>query len=416
MIKQALSLLLLISSSAASAIATTKLTTHQPSSTTLQLAFASQQLDTTQHIFNQLVATPRTPPPASISFLIADLKLDDLGRTKILEFGQGTRSYFKGYDQLYTTGHIWQQLWQHLATYKLPIWHIGDLKKSAAEADQIALETARACGVTQYSSLSILEKTEAFKHALATARATNSSAGIVVLHHHVTTAAALNLFRQTYPSVMIMDDVSHFFVNSKFMTNLLFEQDEQLHNLRPHCKTYSKKLSAQLLQTLHTDFAAYQQLVIKPLDAANGWGVIITNHALIEAELHTIMHNKESLIHCKDETYRYWLSDRNAHFIIEAFAPSKTIVTHNKPYDPTMRQIFIVEQRGDAIKITFLGSYWKLPARSLTARGSVTQLHKSNVAPNRPSSAPVSEEDDAAARSALTAAMPRLYQKMMRGR
>ncbi|MBM3887240.1 ankyrin repeat domain-containing protein, partial [Candidatus Dependentiae bacterium] len=103
----------------------------------------------------------------TISFFITDLKFDNKGNIKILEFGEGTRSYFKGHDQLYPKGLIWQRFWKYLGEKNLPVWHIGNLITAAKEADEISIATCKAYGGTLHTSLHILEKEPAFKRVIA---------------------------------------------------------------------------------------------------------------------------------------------------------------------------------------------------------------------------------------------------------
>lgn len=384
---------------------------------TLDLALKAEKMTTVSALFRNITTTPNfdlTTCRPSISFLITDLKFDKNGNVTILEFGEGTRSYFKGHDLLYPKGLVWQNLWQYLGNKNLPMWHIGNLVTAGKESADIAIASLKSCGGSLHTSLHILEKEPAFKRLITAARKANHSpAGIVVLHHHTTNAVMLNYFKTTYPEIIIVNEASRRFVNSKFMTNLLFEDDKELAHFRPQCKTYEKKFTKNLADEIRADFAQHKKLVIKPIDSANGWGVIITDHKNLGHELQTILKNHAELENSFDSSYTYWLNDTNKHFIVEAFAPSKTITHEGRNFDATMRQVFIVESSSSAIATKFIASYWKLPALSLSEKGTATQRHKSNIKAGRKPSAKVSAQDDAIVQQTLRNIMPLLYKKML---
>lgn len=385
--------------------------------TTLQLAVDMEKLDLASQIFKAIMKSSSfdlNSYKPSISFMITDLKFDKNGNLAILEFGEGTLSYFKGHDALYPKGSIWKKFWNYIASKNLPQWHIGNLVAAKRESDEIGLKEFKALGGYLHSSLHILEKEASFKHVIKSAREKNlSPAGIITLHHHTTNPAMLNYFKKTYPEIIIVNEVIRSFASNKFMTNLLFEDDPELSSFRPLCKTYPKKFSKELITKITTDFTHQDSLVIKPLNSANGWGVIITDKKNLSRELKTIFKKTSYLENSLDPSYTYWLTDPNHHFMIESFAHSKPIRVVGKKYDATMRQAFIVESNAEGIFTTFLGSYWKLPALSLQEAGSQTERHKSNVKSGRKPSELVDESDDRAVQKILHSILPQLYKKMM---
>lgn len=384
----------------------------------LQMAFTSGKLSAAEKIFattmarrEQLDLSQKKP---SIAMIISDLKFSDDGKITILELGEGPLSYFKGHDALYPKGQIWDNFWHYLAHKNLPMWQVGNLAAAQRETVEAGLLTFKKLGGELSPSLHNLEKLPSFKKIITHARERNTSpAGIVLLRHHNTNQAMLNYFKTTYPEIIVIDEISRPFVNSKFMTNLLFKNDPDLSMFRPMCKTYHKEFSKQLIKSIEQDFGTTGDVVIKPLDAANGWGVIITPMTQLKRELRKIFFDKEFLEGSMDSTYSYWLTDRNDHFIVENFVPSKPIMVSNRRYDATMRQVFVVESNQNGIHTTFIGSYWKLPAVSLDHAGSSTEKHKSNVKASRKPSAEVSEEDNLIVRNTLSYIIPRIYAKML---
>ena len=399
-------------------------------STPLHNAFSLGRLEIAKKIFASIMATPAVDPAKerpSITMLIADIKLGPNGEVTILELGEGPMSYFKGHDALYPKGTVWQRFWEYLSSKKVPIWYVGNLSTVGREDAEISLKGLKSLGGALYPSLHILEKDPTFKKAIERARDGGRSrvlssvtpdsirGGIVLLRHHTTNQAMLNYFKTTYPEIIIVDEVTRSFVNSKFMTNLLFEGDDQLGKFRPLCKTYKKGCTPHLVKTIHNDFAQNNLVVIKPLDSSNGWGVIIAQRHHLARELEKVFGSDNSFLKktC-DASYSYWLTDPNNQFIVEAYAPSKIVTVDKKNYDATMRQVFVIENGPNGITTTFLASYWKLPAVGINGAGTATERHKSNVKSGTKPSAIVAAQDDEVVREALRFIAPRIYMKMMR--
>lgn len=382
--------------------------------TPLQLADHLHRVEIAHAIFNAITCQQNQDFTPSLSMLIADLKFDVNGQVSILELGEGPLSYFKGHDALYPQGLIWQRFWQHLANKKLPMWYVGDITRAKRETEIISTPTFKELGGKFCKSLHELEANKAFKNIIDHARKNAlPQAGFILLRHHTTNTAMRNYFKKTYPEMTLINDPARQFVSSKFMTNLLFTNDSYLQNFRPECHVYKKDYSPELVARVHADFIQQDLMVIKPLNAANGWGVIIASHETLDQELQTILQNKKFLKESDDPTYSYWHSDKNKHLIIEAFVQSKPICVNNKEYDATMRQVFVIESNTSGIDINFIGSYWKLPASTINGKGSLTELHKSNVKSGNKPSAIIAPEDDAAVQEALRDALPKIYAKML---
>lgn len=437
-------------------------------STPLHNAFHLGRLDLATTIFHAIIATKKnyaTQFKPSIAMLIADLKLGPDGAVTILELGEGSLSYFKGHDALYPKGLVWQRFWEYLANKNLPVWYVGNLSTAGREAAEISLPGLKNNGIVMYPSLHILEKDPTFKKTVAHAqnqaplklsssrrpngllrmsdiekkdeylitnstfpahpeeqpklhlegheRNENTPTGIVLLRHHTTNQAMLNYFKTTYPTIIVVNEVTRSFVNSKFMTNLLFENDDQLSCFRPQYKTYAKGYTTELVKTIQNDFAHHERVVIKPLDASNGWGVIITPLRHVARELEKIFGNTTPLKKMDDVSYSYWPHDTNRHFIVESFAQSKIIAVNKKKFDATMRQVFVIENGPAGISTTFLASYWKLPALGINEAGTTTERHKSNVKASSKPSTIVAPEDNAVVQEALRFIAPRIYTRMM---
>ena len=176
--------------------------------------------------------------PVDISFLIADMKYDQ-GSLKICELGEGTRSYFKGHEQLYGLGKIWENLWAHLRKFELPIWFIGT-KPTTQTAREIALTTLTNSGGACVANLYELYQDPLFQEVktlpLNNIHSIKDYRGIIVFRQQKEPRSAITQFKRKNPGFLILDSASTPFVNNKNVTNQLFV-DDALQPFKPRWKT-----------------------------------------------------------------------------------------------------------------------------------------------------------------------------------
>lgn len=352
-----------------------------------------------------------------ISCFIADMKYDG-ENLKILEFGEITRSYFKGHDSLYGKGKIWKNLWQELSSYNLPTWYISRTNLSNLEKRIVSFDSYIALDGQIYQSLDILKKSTLFNKLIKkefdpNEPAINKHNGILIFHHTNMTRPACNKFQHDYPGFIILNKAVEPFVGNKLKTSQLFD-DNYLKQFKPLWKIYQKKYTPNLAQQIIHDFNC-DTLVIKPLDSANGWGVIIVNKQDLDDTLKLILlSNKTDLKSLHDSSYSHWANDPNRAFLVESYEKSKPITVLDKQYDATMRMVFVLTNNNNQINLKFLGGYWKLPRLSLSEEGSLTEMHKSKIDPKRKiTSAKISPEDTAAVEKILQDVLPKVYKKML---
>lgn len=363
-----------------------------------------------------VAAVPEKQFSSDISFGIVDLKFDG-ENVKICELGEGPRSMFKGFDSLYRRGELWRRLWHFLSCLQLTPWLVvygftNDMRLENALADYEALGG----GYTQH--LDSLAKNENFntclQHANTSGYFTNYKA-VLIMRNNCYRDRSLFIFKKTYPSALPLCEALGPFANSKLLMNSLFEQDEPLYKYRPGClvldKKYTKRLSKRIVDTLQADC-----YVIKPVNSSKGNGVIVVKKRELFQLLRKVLKNPEKLPDHDDPTYGYWLRDRNKSFLVEEYAPSKLITVNGKKYDATMRVAFILFNDAGRIGITFLGSYWKLPAKSVSEGGSLTERHKSSIKPDHIGAAKVDLEDYEKVKMVLRKVLPSIYIKMLQVR
>lgn len=369
-------------------------------------------------VFISSYCIAQTQYPADISFCIADLKFDGQN-IKICEFGQGTLSRFKGHDLLYGKGSIWKLFWQYLSKFQKPFWHITPDNYSLTEKglglDLIDLQKK---GGHLLPSLSHLNNDENFikithtQNSIFPNSISNYNA-IVVNNNKNFGAAFFHNYNLIFPGALFTDQVTAFFVNSKYETNELFKHPD-LQKYRPKsiickCKFY-KKLSKDIAKKL-----GCSKFVIKPLNASRGRGIIIVDRLHLSRELKKILEEKNTL-NPNDPSYKYWIETKDKKFLVEEFVSSKPISLENKTYDATMRVIFVLTHDQGQIDIDVLSAYWKLPLGALEDYENMTKKHKSNIDKKRKSSAKVDSSDFEVVKLEITKVMKKAYALMLEKR
>lgn len=362
--------------------------------------------------------------PADISCCIADLKFDGQN-LKICELGTCTWSYYKGHETLYGPGKIWQNIWHHLAQFNIPIWYIGDVPLSEAHKREVGHKELLESGGSIVDTLQTLSQSLRFKtkKSVENPFAINHYRGIVVLRnrHHHETKSSIEEFRNKHPEVMIMDTAAAPYVNNKAATNKLFA-DPLLTAFKPDWHIYQKptpdntKLTAKTKNQKVTEKkwdVNHNMYVIKPINSAEGRGVIIVSKEGLDGTINKLFIENSFLKDIKDTSYSYWEKDRHNEFILESYAPSKPITVDNRHYDATMRVVFALTYHNQTIGVDFLGFYWKLPPLDLDSIGSLNDKHKSKITKGRTSSAIVNEHDQERVMQILQEALPVLYTKML---
>lgn len=345
-----------------------------------------------------------------ISFMIADLKWDN-GKLKILELGEGPQSYFQGFDFHFGKGSIWRDFWTHVKKYNIPIWYVGN-QPINGKREQFAFSLFESTNGRWVPSLEALASDHIFQQSISRALTPErfqikDYQGILVFSNHGHSNwydKELKVFLKNYPGFLVVNTASTPWVNSKYQTSLLF-MNKHLRHYRPGWKLYKKNYHEALAYTIAHDITG-EYFVIKPISAANGWG----NLMIPKVELDTILKKilTESVADHPDHSFNYWARDTYTNFLVEEYVASHPVIFQNKPYDGTMRVVFIMTYECEKIELTFLGCCWKLPLRSLNEEGSFMDKHKSCKAAAR-----VDLEDQQAVYKELSKLLPIVYQEML---
>ncbi len=369
-------------------------------------------------------STPTLAAPNAIediTFSIADLKFNPTtGSLKLLECGDGARSQYKGYDRLYGAGAMWTHFWNYLQQFGLPTWCVrmpGDPVSRETMAPKVffGMGGNNSSGVTDLS-----------RRMLASLFEKNNSVTLqdcldyqaLVLVRWGRAEQAMAQFKSIFPNVVFVGDPINNLIRNKYYTNKLFV-DTNMEAYRPKCKvcptTYSPDLANQIINELQSNI-----IVIKPPNASCGRGVIFTHQEDLDATLQLILTRPDQIKDRDPNTsYGYWTTDEsmaNTIFLAEEYAESKHILVDGKIYDPTLRLVFALHKDQSGSHVTFFGGYWKLPAKSLTDEGSLTEKHKSDISANAVSSALVSPEDFQVSSEMLKPVLEVLYKYMLANR
>jgi len=352
-----------------------------------------------------------------ISYLIVDLKFDGKN-IKILEFGEGVSAGLNGYEYYYGPGALWQKFWDYLRPFDMPMWYVGKywenraLERFINMGGHFAWREKDLCVDCVYDNEAHkpLTNNEIDGSYVCGNKSIKDHKGIIIL-----TGSAherdMQKYKSKYPDFIMLNQATAPFARSKHMMSLLF-QDNELWKYRPQCKAYEKKYSHTLARNIIRDFKC-DTYVIKPLNSSQGKGIIMAKKNELDKYLRIILMRRNNLHVTQDLSFRYWLYDKNTHFIIEEYEPSKAIFVNKKKYDPTMRVVFTLDYDLDKINLTFLGSYWKLPKQPLDSMGTLIEKTKSKIIPGKLSSALVREQDISKVQEILSEALPKIYKRML---
>lgn len=386
-----------------------------PPSGIFQKIFALQPTNCID-ILNKKIAS-MAPITEDISFLIADLKFDGKD-VKICEFGEVTRSRFKGYDHMVGKGTIWQNFWRILDEHNFSKWYIDKhlISRFAETQKEIAFN------YLLINNGNVAESAESIDRLIKKTQSKKQQSGkkIFVFRHQDASNNQVEYFRKSHHDGIVLNAATAPFVNGKYTTEVLF-QDKNLRHFRPEgllCrKLYTPQLAASIKQLLPAE-----NYVIKPLNAFKGCGVIMVEKDDLDATLKKILKPDKNLLDADftvnyngysytDHTLSHWAIHRQPYFIIEKMCSSKIIEIDGKRYDPTMRVVFVLRYLNKTIKVDYIASYWKLPLKDLDDNeGSCTEKHKSvGIIPIL-----TTDEEKRITYASLDKLLPALYAKMIK--
>jgi len=314
-----------------------------------------------------------------ISALIVDLKYDG-DSLKVLEFGNIMTSNISGHEDLYGKNVIWKRFWDYLKSFGLGVWCVGPIYKSKW-ALYISRKKFVELGSRYSPSVQSLKKDCLFKKLLNKEfdypSPTIEDHRYIILKSYSSLKKAHKKERKKFPGFMFLNEVARRYGNSKGALSRLFKS-EYLKNFKPEWHIYPAEYSKKLVEKIKRDFKA-DTLVIKPVCASRGLGVIVVEKKNLDETLNMILTKEDTIKVVKDPAFRFWTRRKRKRVLIESFEESKHVTKDGKKYDATMRVVFVLCCNKGKINVSFLGSYWKLPGKDLSASCSLTEKHKSLV-------------------------------------
>lgn len=319
--------------------------------------------------------------PADISFVAADVKYKD-GRLKFCECGDGIYMSFRaadielnGYKQNVVSPY-WGIFWHYLNRFKIPIWHIG----STGPTNSMAMHELEKIGGKHYANLCELEQDALFKRLckqnFKKTNAIKNHKGIIVYRaktEQTREADTFIKFRQAHPEFLFVNAIAREYVKRKDNTYKLFSA-AQLHDYIPHFSIYptgySPKLAQQICDNFDTDL-----LIIKPVFSSLSNGVNAIDKNNLDSLLKLILHNKKDINVNSHRSISHWRKSRASSFVASEYVHSKIIYKDGKPYDPTMRIVFMLHHDNNIITTTPIAGFWKIPVKSLADKASLTEQH-----------------------------------------
>jgi len=333
-----------------------------------------------------------------LSCLIVDLKYD--GNTiKILEFGNIMTSILSSHESIFGKGIIWKRFYDYLQELDLPLWCIGNPTKPK-HATFISFAELIKLGAFTSPSL------EQFEQDLGDSK----PKGILAISSYYTEKKKNENLKDMFPGFLFLNEIVYGYAMNKYRTNILF-YDKELALYKPQWRVYPKIYSSYVVNKIKNDFDS-DLLVIKPVNASLGRGVIIVEKKDLDKTLKTIFTDIKTIEDAESSSYNYWAKDKNREFLVESFEPSKPIVLDGQRYDAKIRVAFVLSCWNGKLHLKFLGSYWKTAEKSIDQAGTLIEKHKSKVGKGG-KKAPLSCQDAKHVYEMLSYVLPKLYIKMM---
>lgn len=348
---------------------------------------------------------------AKLFFGIVDLKLKADGTLKLLEFGRGMASGFKGLE--FITGQDINSIFREA---------LSDYTDRPLIINGFPGQISKSMGCDELENFvrdspvpgeEILDPSKLSNYAAIYAAAESAS---------------------TPAHVFSMDNLTHLRMacEEKILFHRLF--DESMLDCRPTTAIYPKRYSEELVNSIQEKFKS-KRVVIKTPDLQRGNGVIVVNNNPIQlpfviamligsdSDIREATRVGFDLAKNKGaqavQNFLLWSSGiqqkcnnwRNASsplFLVESYEPSQAVEHNHSIYDPVMRVAFIISRDEGRVEAKPFASYWKLPQQPC-GMGDVNEQSISQVTDNGSNVEKVSPEDQHRVFQQLRAILPRLF-------
>ena len=342
--------------------------------------FTMRQTDIDAVLDNAIISTiaSKTQLPADISYVCADIKSDGEKLT-FCECGDGIYMSFRAAD-VELNGHkqnvvspYWGIFWHYLKRFNLPIWHVG----ATGPAHAMAMHELEKVGGMHFQNLQELAKDPLFKRIsqqpFNKTNAIKSHKGIIVYRaktEQTRDCKAFIDFQKNHPQFLFVNALARDHIKRKDHTYSLFHK-AHLDQHIPRHKVYSTSYNQTLAQQICNDIDS-ELLIIKPVFSSLSNGVNAIDRGNLDNLLKLILRDKNDIELNAHRCFGHWRRSHAGSFIASEYVPSKTIYKDKKPYDPTMRVVFMLHHDNNVITTTLIAGFWKIPVKSLTDNVSHT--------------------------------------------
>ncbi len=310
--------------------------------------------------------------PVDICFGCADIKYND-GKFKIVECGDGIYMSLRATDvvmnnkQYNLVAPFWGLLWHQLAQFGIPVWHVEAISSKEA----FAVSEYKKLGILYQPSLSALENSLEFQAAESQVKASpkriTDSAGIVVFaaaSESTRDGITYQEFKKKHPLFIYVNRTARNYLKRKDNTYKLF-QSAGLTDYIPQFKLFPRAFSPEAVEQITQAFPEEKLIVIKPTFSSLSMGVNVVSSLGLNSFLKRILKHPEKISPQASRGLAFWRTTKQPLFIASEYVPSKTIYKDGKPYDPTMRVMFILYHNNRQIVANVLGGFWKIPVKPL---------------------------------------------------
>lgn len=321
--------------------------------------------------------------PADITFACADIKFDGK-RAMICECGDGIYMSLRPTNVEFAGNHYWEVspfwglVWPYLTSFGLPVWHVEDRGPKNA----LALEVLAQCGGKYAPSFLALAQDARFKKCTRKNFKPSSSikdyAGIIVYRakdERARDGAEFVKFRQHHPEFIYVNETARYHIIRKHTTYKLF-QDAGLDAFVPKNVVHEAVYDENLARIISSEIKQ-EKIVIKPTFSSLSMGVNVVDKKGLDQLLKLIFKDKHLIPKNAHRCHNYWRSTfASKHFVAAEHMQSKRIYKDGKPYDPTMRVVFVMHHDKGSINVNILGGFWKIPVKPLDdKKATLTEKH-----------------------------------------
>jgi hypothetical protein len=245
--------------------------------------------------------------PVDLSFLVIDLKFNHKKGVQICEIQQGICSRYAGLEFLQEEKGLFAKTFTDvLSSYQKPVWFFykdvtdDNMQKRFHEI------------YNPFQSLNNLLADDVF---VSTASSPVNDPHTIGAYHGIyvgyieNVADSLEQFRERFPGIIPIDSPFAQLYRDKLNMNRPFSEDGYLKHFKPACsyfkKGYTPTLAQEIIQTIGTN-----TVVIKPIAASGGKGVIIVTAKDLDSTLKYIFSKNKKLRHDSDPSYNWWSRDK----------------------------------------------------------------------------------------------------------